>query len=512
MKRRILNGFIISLLIVFYVLFSNRTPSYSVMLDEPEEEVLGINYETVDEEDVWYFLSSAYNEAFEYKEEVVEEEILKQAEAVGIKKDDPSLVVKQNEAKKGVAKETTASQAVERYETNETSLGIDVSTWQGKINWKKVKESGITFAMIRCGYRGMESGLIDVDKYFDDNVKGAIANGINVGIYFFSMARNGAEALEEAEWVYNKIKNYDISYPVAIDIEIFNQYRLEGVSYSTMTDNALVFCNYMRSKGYTPMIYSYANALTKYFETSRFSNERIWLAQYNDVVTYKGKYYMWQYTSSGSVNGISGRVDMNVAYFSVTNDISKRSYATGVNNEGYLEERNFIPLEMDTHLTEDISLRTSPYTNLPNKAGSLVAGTPITVTGIGDEFIRFIYNDDVFYTTSLECYEVILKDIKFKSVDYTAVVNKEVELLKQPYIFLKDNVYRTLEVSEEINITGISEEFVRISIEDEDYYAKGFDFYDLNEEEESPNEEPEPVEPTPEPQPEEETEIEEETS
>ena len=97
-----------------------------------------------------------------------------------------------------------------------------------------------------------------------------------------------------------------------------------------MTENALVFCNYVRSKGYTPMIYSYMNALTKKFDTAKFGNERIWLAQYNDEVTYKGKYHMWQYTSSGSVPGISGRVDMNVAYFSVTNDVTKREVVNGV--------------------------------------------------------------------------------------------------------------------------------------------------------------------------------------
>ncbi len=503
MKKRFLNILIVSLLIVFIFLISDNSSSYSVNLeDETQEEVLGVAKEINIDEELWWLLTSAYNEEFEYKEEeeAPVEEIQKQAAIAGVKKDDPSIAVKQNEAKKGVSKEATAKEDVQRYETNETSLGIDVSVWQGKINWKKVKESGVTFAMIRVGYRGMESGLIDVDRYFDDNVKGAIANGINVGIYFFSMARDKAEAMEEAEWVYQKIRNYDISYPVAIDIEIFDQYRLEGVSFSTMTDNALVFCNYLRNRGYTPMIYSYANALTKYFDTSKFSNERIWLAQYNDTVTYKGKYHMWQYTSSGSVSGINGRVDMNVAYFSVTNDISKRSDVTGVNNEGQLEKVNFIPLKMKTKLIEDVYLRTSPYTNLPNKAGSLEAGTPITVTGIGDEFIRIVYNDNVFYTTSLDSYEVVLEDINFETVDYLVKITKGIELLKQPYIFLKDNKYIELEEGTEVQITGIGEEFIRINYEETDYYVNDLDFFvkpkeePIIEDEEEPIPEEEPVE------------------
>ena len=500
MKNRFLTLLIASLVIVFAVLISDNSSSYSVEeeKEDTQEEVLGVSQEVNIDDELWWLLTSAYNEEFEYKEEApIIEEIQKQAASVGVKKDDPSLVVKQQEAKKGVAKETNAKQDVERYETNETSLGIDVSVWQGKINWKKVKESGITFAMIRVGYRGMESGILDVDRYFDDNVKGAIANGINVGVYFYSMARDRAEAIEEAEWIYNKIKNYDISYPVAIDIEIFDQYRLEGVSFSTMTDNALAFCNYMRNKGYTPMIYSYANALTRYFDTSKFSNERIWLAQYNDVVTYKGKYHMWQYTSSGSVSGINGRVDMNVAYFSVTNDITKRADVTGVNNQGELEEVKFIPLNMKTKLTKDIAVRTSPYTNLPNKAGLLNTDTAITVTGIGEEFIRFVYNDNVFYTTTLDCYEVILEDINFESVDYLTKTTKEIELLKQPYIFLKDNVYKTIEKDAEVHITGISEDFVRINYEDEDYYVNDLEFYIKPIPEEVPSNPLEPTEETP---------------
>ena len=293
------------------------------------------------------------------------------------------------------------------------------------------------------------------------------------------MAKNKQEALEEAKWVVEQIKDYDISYPVATDIEIFNQNRLEGVSFSQMTENALTFCNYIRGKGYTPMIYSYANALTKNFDTAKFGNERIWLAQYNDVVTYKGKYHMWQYTSNGSVPGISGRVDMNVAYFSVTNDVTKREEVNGVYKENNDPDVEFISVNMKTELTKNVTLRSSPYINYPNKAGTLEAGTRITVTGIGDSFIRINYDSSTFYVNDLNCFEMVLEDVNFNRVKLDVKVNKEVVLLKRPYIFLKNNVYGALNVNDTVRVTGLNSDFVRVEIDGNSYYVDDIDFYDI---------------------------------
>lgn len=394
-------------------------------------------------------------------------------------KEDPNIEIKKNEANKGVAKETTVKEAKKTYETNETSFGIDVSTWQGDINWKKVKQSGVSFAMIRVGFRKMDSGTIVMDNQFLDNIKGAKANNINVGIYFFSMAKNETEALEEAKWVYNVIKDYDITYPVAIDTEIFNKHRLKGVSYSTLTNNAITFCKYIKGKGYTPMIYSYANAFTKYFDTAKFANYRIWLAQFNDKVTYKGKYHMWQYTSSGSVPGIKGRVDMNVAYFSVTNDATKASTVNGITNTGNLDPVDFIDMNMNTILTKKVNVRTSPYENLPNKAGSLDMGTNVVITGMGKQYVRLTYNDDTFYVKDTDCFEMRLNEVLFDKVDLTVKVNKEVKLLKKPYLFLKNNEDRSLTLDEEINIIGINVDFVEVKINEEIYYVNDVDFYEI---------------------------------
>ena len=333
--------------------------------------------------------------------------------------------------------------------------------------------------MIRVGFRKMDSGQIVMDNQFLDNIKGAIANNINVGVYFFSMAKNKKEAIEEAKWVVDVIKKYDITYPVAIDSEIFNKHRLKGVSNSTLTDNAIAFCDYVKKQGYTPMIYSYLRAFNNYFDTAKFSKYRIWLAQYYDKVTYKGNYHMWQYTSSGKVSGIKGRVDMNVAYFSVTNDVTKSSTVNGITNTGDLDIVEFIPMNMTTKLNKNVNLRVSPYTTLPNKAGSLDKGTNITVTGMSDKFIRIIYDDNTFYINDTDCFIMNLEQVEFSDVDLTVKVVQNVQLLYKPYAFLKNNVYKVLGISEKIRVVGLNSEYVKVKIDNEYYYVNDINFYEI---------------------------------
>jgi GH25 family lysozyme M1 (1,4-beta-N-acetylmuramidase) len=427
----------------------------------------------IDDSNVWSFLDNTAEMVFPEVKEEIKEEVKEE------KKEDPETALKKQAAEtKGVAKKKEVKEEVKKYETNETSFGIDVSEWQGNIDWKKVKKSGVSFAMIRVGYRTLDSGRIAMDDSFLDNIKGALANQINVGIYFFSMAKDTGEAREEAEWVYNVIKDYDITYPVAIDSEFFNRYRLTGVSNATLTDNAIVFCDYIKSKGYTPMIYSYANAFNNYFETARFANYRIWVAQFNDEITYKGKYHMWQNTSDGRVDGIRGRVDMDVAYFSVTNDVTKASVVNGVTNLGDLEVVEFKDLEMETTLTKDVMLRTSPYTSLPNKAGTLRSGSNITVTGLSNNFVRIEYNNDVFYINDTECFEMILNEVSFDSVRMDVVTNKDVELLSSPYSFL-DNKVADLPSETAVEVVGLNPDFTKIKYDENIYYVYDVDFYDV---------------------------------
>lgn len=438
---------------------------------------------SMSDSDVWNFILNTEDEYTE-KSEIIESYFdnfdISQVEIATLDdEEDPDKEIKRNNAKKGTAKSTTTKKDVKKYETNETSLGIDVSTWQGDIDWKKVKASGVSFAMIRVGFRRMDSGTIVMDNKFLQNIKGAIANNINVGIYFFSMAKNSSEALEEAIWVSNVIKKYDITYPVAIDTEIFDKHRLKGVSYSTLTNNALVFCEYIKKQGYTPMIYSYANAFTKYFNTAKFDKQRIWLAQFNDSVTYKGNYHMWQYTSSGNVPGIKGRVDMNVAYFSVTNDVTRQSIVNGITNTGDLDIVSFIDMNMETVLSKTVNLRASPYLNLPNKAGELDKETKVIVTGISDNFVRILYNGDIFYINDTECFVMNLEEVTFLDVDLDVKVEKKVTLLKQPYNFLKDNVFMEVDIMEELNIVGVNNNYVKIFKGNNFYYINDVDFYSI---------------------------------
>ena len=219
------------------------------------------------------------------------------------------------EKEKTGGEQMSATEAVDKFENDGQSVGIDVSKHQGKINWAEVKASGIDFAMIRCGFRGQTAGDIYEDAYFKTNVNGAVSNGIKVGIYFYSCAINEEEALQEAAWVVNQIKTYRITYPVVYDFEDFGRYRCSGVSGEQATSNAIAFLEYVKNAGYTPMMYASKNDITNRFNPSRLSSYKFWLAHYTETTNYTGSYQMWQYTSNGSVNGISGRVDMNIAYF-----------------------------------------------------------------------------------------------------------------------------------------------------------------------------------------------------
>lgn len=246
-------------------------------------------------------------------------------------KEDIQNKMSDNSTSSSVAEKITAEEAVQKYENSGTSIGIDVSKWQGYIDWKRVKESGIEFAMIRVGYRGSSVGNIVMDPYFEQNIKGAIANDIYVGIYFFSMATTEEEAIQEAAWTVEVIKKYRITYPVAYDFESFGQGRVAEVSQEQMNNNAVAFLNYIKSSGYDAMMYGSKNAFNIRWTMSKFSNFKIWLAHYTETTDYTGRYNLWQHTSKGSVDGINGNVDMNIAYFKYSD--TKEDIKEKINNE-----------------------------------------------------------------------------------------------------------------------------------------------------------------------------------
>lgn len=193
--------------------------------------------------------------------------------------------------------------------------GIDVSSWQGDINWEKVKNSGIDFVMIRCGFRNLSDAGMGVDKKFKYNIEQANLYDIPVGVYFYSTAINKLEVYEEASFVLNLIKDYKITYPVVYDFELFNQKRTKGVNLITINENALVFLNYMKNHGYEGMLYSNLYSLENYWILDELYDYKVWYAHYIDTNSYDPGVDMWQYADNGRIDGIYGNVDLNLAYF-----------------------------------------------------------------------------------------------------------------------------------------------------------------------------------------------------
>lgn len=199
--------------------------------------------------------------------------------------------------------------------TGSGTLGIDVSKYQPSINWSAVKASGVNYVIIRCGYRGASTGALIQDPYFTSHIKGAKAAGLKVGVYFFTTALTEAEAVEEASMCAELCSGYGINYPIFMDCENSPRPGYNSMSASERTTIIKAFCNTIKSAGYTPGVYANKTWLSSYINTSALSGCKIWLAQYNPAgPTYSGRYDLWQYTSKGHVDGISGNVDMNQSY------------------------------------------------------------------------------------------------------------------------------------------------------------------------------------------------------
>ncbi len=294
-------------------------------------------------------------------------------------------------------------------------LGVDVwrkTAADTPIDWQKVKAAGITFALIRVGGRSYgtdpENGGIYEDTKFDENIRGAIAAGIQVGVYFFSAAITETEALEEAQFVLDRIEPYreHITWPVAYDFEVFDIGRVKlcleppenptehqkellatqgrVTSYTDVTDNAIAFMEYIIQAGYTPMLYTYRNTLWSRFETGRMGKYRIWMAQYVNELSskrYGGPHAIWQCASNGQIDGITGPVDVNIAY----DDLYRCA-------EPYVQEPEW-PVTMEFERVEDtvaatsdhLGLRLSPDAALPNRYGTGRRGQRFRRTGINVE-------------------------------------------------------------------------------------------------------------------------------
>lgn len=199
-------------------------------------------------------------------------------------------------------------------ENIKSKKGIDVSKYQGEIDWVKVKADGVEFAFIRLGYRGYGNALLVPDENFIKNIEGAINANIEVGVYFFSQAISTAEAIEEAEFVLNYIKDYQINYPVVFDTEeiINDSSRTENLTKEELTNICITFCERVKTEGYSPMIYANIKRYTTMLDLKKLENYEKWYAQYDSTPYYPYEFSIWQYSEKGYVDGINGMVDLNI--------------------------------------------------------------------------------------------------------------------------------------------------------------------------------------------------------
>ena len=207
---------------------------------------------------------------------------------------------------------TSYSDIVEKYKNKDTQIGIDVSHWQGNLNYKKLKKSKVEFAYIRVGRRDDIEGNFVLDEKFERNIKGFNEVGIQVGVYFYSKANSREEAIKEAKWVLSQIKKYDVDLEIVFDWENWNNYQDYKLSFYNLTEVAKAFTETVEKKGYTGMIYSSKS----YLEDIWFPiEEKVWLAHYVDETDYPGKYKVWQICEDGKVSGIDDNlVDIDIRY------------------------------------------------------------------------------------------------------------------------------------------------------------------------------------------------------
>lgn len=291
------------------------------------------------------------------------------------------------------------------------SNGIDVSKWQGKIDWEKVKKGHIDFAIIRIGYRG-DNGIIYKDDNADYNIQQAQKAGVLVGVYFFSTAVSEEEAIEEAKWTLQAIQGYKISYPVVYDCEGYTNSRVYDLSAKQRTDHAIAFLKTIEAQGYDTMFYGSLSDIQNdnYWNISRIESQyKVWVAQYSsltyptkDQPDYEGKYSAWQYTNKGNVSGVSGNVDLVVCYFK--------------NKEAQVKNEKAIPSIAKAPLTDEEKIYTSvnekvtakDETNLRKLATTksdivttLKNGTTVTRIGVGSNgWSKLRYNNQIVYAIS----------------------------------------------------------------------------------------------------------------
>ena len=226
---------------------------------------------------------------------------------LNVKKTTPSKPSNNNEP----PVDTLFTDVIKDYKKDNTKIGIDVSSWQGDIDFQKVKDAGAEFVIIRVGSARGIDGEYFVDKQFINNIKGFNDVGIPVGLYYYSYANSKEQAIKDAKWVLEQIKGYKVDLPIAYDWESWSFYNEFHQSFYSLTKGAEAFLDTINDAGYDGMLYSSKNYLEKVWYDTGYP---VWLAHYTKQTSYEGEYKYWQLCSNGKIDGIKGNVDIDIMY------------------------------------------------------------------------------------------------------------------------------------------------------------------------------------------------------
>ncbi len=291
------------------------------------------------------------------------------------------------------------------------SIGIDVSQYQGLIDWDQVAASGVQFAMIRVGYRSQLTGALLEDTYARYNLQEATRVGIKVGAYFYSAAITAEEVVEDAVFAANILDGYSITYPVAFDCEGYNNssYRHYGLDKEYRTALAVLFLDTIAARGYTPMFYNSKSHMENnaFWNMTVLNKYKVWVAQYvtdlaaTPVTTYTGSYVMWQYTNGGYVAGIGTTVDMNLALINY-DGIAEPKNTTGTQTIDAASAKQIsytTVYDIVTPNVTELNLRTVPSTASDASIVAVLSpGAYMVRVGIGnDGWSQVIVGDQIYY-------------------------------------------------------------------------------------------------------------------
>lgn len=390
------------------------------------------------------------------------------------------------------------------FETSGVTYGIDVSKYQGKVDWAEVASAGVEYAMIRVGYRTQVTGVIYEDPTAKYNMQEAQKNGIKIGVYFFSTAVNETEVIEEAAWTSDFIARYKITYPVVYNCEGFQspdsrQYSLSKEERTVLADK---FLSYIQNKGYIGMFYASKSELegNAFWNTDDLSSKyKIWVSWYSatpfketDVSSYTGTHAMWQYTNKGTVSGIDTTVDLNVAYFGYSKEAEAKDSTPAEVVEADPEVGiNFTEVNETVTAKMTTNLRTVPNsTETDTIAFKLKNGETVSRTGIGNNgWSRVVYNGQTLYavssylTTDLSYVSPVIGNsengtdstgnIVYEDVNEQVTAKDVTNLRSKPGSDFQDTVVATLHNGEIATRTGIGNNgWSRIEFNGQVLYAR----------------------------------------